>query len=89
MAMYFGPDVFLYLITWDMRWIGFYTKITVLLSHSKKKDMSFRKLVEKAAAIDAFPKVEDDNQQRSEKGGLLTVLVALCLCLLTMSEFSE
>lgn len=51
--------------------------------------MSFRKLVEKAAAIDAFPKVEDDNQQRSEKGGLLTVLVALCLCLLTMSEFSE
>ncbi|KAL7313575.1 hypothetical protein PS15m_007310 [Mucor circinelloides] len=51
--------------------------------------MSFRKLVEKAAAIDAFPKVEDDNQQRSEKGGLLTVLVALCLCLLTMSEFSD
>ncbi|KAI8349421.1 endoplasmic reticulum vesicle transporter-domain-containing protein [Blakeslea trispora] len=48
-----------------------------------------RQLVEKAAKIDAFPKVEDDNQQRSEKGGLLTVLVALCLCLLALSEFSD
>jgi hypothetical protein len=51
--------------------------------------MSLRKLAEKAAAIDIFPKVEDDNQQRSGKGGLLTVLVALCLFLLTMSEFQE
>lgn len=51
--------------------------------------MSLRNLAVKAAAIDAFPKVEDDNQQRSEKGGLLTVIVALCLFLLTMSEFSE
>ncbi|KAI9483275.1 MAG: endoplasmic reticulum-golgi intermediate compartment-domain-containing protein [Benjaminiella poitrasii] len=51
--------------------------------------MSFRKLAEKAAAIDAFPKVEVDNQQRSEKGGILTLLVALCLFLLTMSEYSD
>ncbi|KAI8372540.1 endoplasmic reticulum vesicle transporter-domain-containing protein [Choanephora cucurbitarum] len=51
--------------------------------------MALKKLVEKAAKIDAFPKVEDDNQQRSEKGGLLTVLVALCLCLLALSEFSD
>ncbi|KAI7907957.1 endoplasmic reticulum vesicle transporter-domain-containing protein [Cokeromyces recurvatus] len=51
--------------------------------------MVFRKFAEKAATIDAFPKVEDDNQQRSEKGGLLTLLVALCLFLLTMSEYSD
>ncbi|KAI8991846.1 endoplasmic reticulum vesicle transporter-domain-containing protein [Mycotypha africana] len=49
----------------------------------------FRKLAEKAAAIDAFPKVEEDNEKRSEKGGLLTVLVGLCLFFLTMSEFSD
>lgn len=51
--------------------------------------MVFRKLAEKAKAFDAFPKVEDDNQQRSEKGGILTVIVALCLFMLTMSEFTE
>lgn len=51
--------------------------------------MSLRKLAEKAKAFDAFPKVEDDNQQRSEKGGILTVLVAICLFMLTMSEFSD
>ena len=51
--------------------------------------MSFRKFIDKAKAIDAFPKVEDDNQQRSEKGGILTVIVALCLFMLTMSEFAE
>lgn len=51
--------------------------------------MSLRKLADTAKAFDAFPKVEDDNQQRSEKGGFLTVLVAICLFLLTMSEFSE
>lgn len=55
----------------------------------EKRHMSLRKLAEKAKAFDAFPKVEDDNQQRSEKGGILTVLVALCLFMLTMSEFSE
>lgn len=51
--------------------------------------MSLRKLADTAKSFDAFPKVEDDNQQRSEKGGFLTVIVALCLFLLTMSEFSE
>ncbi|KAI8087053.1 endoplasmic reticulum vesicle transporter-domain-containing protein [Gilbertella persicaria] len=51
--------------------------------------MLLRKLADRAAAIDAFPKTEDDNQQRSEKGGLLTVLVALCLCFLALSEFSD
>lgn len=51
--------------------------------------MSLRKLADKARAFDAFPKVEDDNQQRSEKGGFLTIIVALCLFMLTMSEFTE
>ncbi|ORE00934.1 DUF1692-domain-containing protein [Rhizopus microsporus var. microsporus] len=49
----------------------------------------FRKLTEKAAAIDVFPKVEDDNQNRSERGGLLTLIVAFCLILLTLNELSE
>lgn len=51
--------------------------------------MSLRTLAARTAAIDAFPKVEDDNQQRSEKGGFLTIIVAICLFLLTLSEFSE
>ncbi|KAI9353112.1 endoplasmic reticulum vesicle transporter-domain-containing protein [Pilaira anomala] len=51
--------------------------------------MSLRKLADKARAFDAFPKVEDDNQQRSEKGGFLTIIVALCLFMLTMSEFTD
>ncbi|GAA5810640.1 hypothetical protein MFLAVUS_004063 [Mucor flavus] len=51
--------------------------------------MSLRKLADTAKSFDAFPKVEDGNQQRSEKGGFLTVIVALCLFLLTMSEFSD
>ncbi|KAI8065974.1 endoplasmic reticulum vesicle transporter-domain-containing protein [Thamnidium elegans] len=51
--------------------------------------MSLRKLADTAKSFDAFPKVEDDNQQRSEKGGFLTVIVALCLFMLTMSEFSD
>ncbi|KAI9264778.1 endoplasmic reticulum vesicle transporter-domain-containing protein [Sporodiniella umbellata] len=42
-----------------------------------------------AAAVDVFPKVEDDNQQRSESGGLLTLVVAFCLALLTFNELSE
>lgn len=49
----------------------------------------FRKLTEKAAAIDVFPKVEDDNQNRSERGGLLTLIVTFCLILLTLNELSE
>jgi hypothetical protein len=63
--------------------------VSISSNCTQRRNMSFRKLAEKAAAIDAFPKVEDDNEQRSEKGGLLTVLVALCLIMLTMSEFSE
>ncbi|CAO3650902.1 unnamed protein product [Mucor hiemalis] len=51
--------------------------------------MSLRKLADTAKSFDAFPKVEDDNQQRSEKGGILTILVALCLFILTMSEYSD
>ncbi|EIE78685.1 hypothetical protein RO3G_03389 [Rhizopus delemar RA 99-880] len=49
----------------------------------------FGKWAEKAAAIDVFPKVEDDNQQRSERGGLLTLIVTFCLVLLTFNELSE
>ncbi|CEI85931.1 hypothetical protein RMCBS344292_00380 [Rhizopus microsporus] len=49
----------------------------------------FRKLTEKAAAIDVFPKVEDDNQNRSERGGLLTLIVTFCLILLTLNELSD
>ncbi|KAI8983155.1 endoplasmic reticulum vesicle transporter-domain-containing protein [Pilobolus umbonatus] len=51
--------------------------------------MAFRSLITKAASIDAFPKVEDDNQQRSEKGGILTVMVAICLFLLTVTEYRD
>jgi hypothetical protein len=49
----------------------------------------FGKWAEKAAAVDVFPKVEDDNQQRSERGGLLTLIVTFCLVLLTFNELSE
>ncbi|KAI9494790.1 endoplasmic reticulum vesicle transporter-domain-containing protein [Zychaea mexicana] len=41
------------------------------------------------AQFDAFPKVDADNQARSEKGGLLTILLACFLALLSLSEFSE
>ncbi|OAD80564.1 hypothetical protein PHYBLDRAFT_120490 [Phycomyces blakesleeanus NRRL 1555(-)] len=51
--------------------------------------MAMRKLAEKVAVLDVFPKVEIDNQARSEKGGILTILLTCFLLLLTMSEFSE
>ncbi|KAG0168386.1 hypothetical protein DFQ30_004813 [Apophysomyces sp. BC1015] len=51
--------------------------------------MSTQQWAHKVAAFDAFPKVEADNQTRSEKGGFLTVILACFLVLLTMSEFSE
>ncbi|KAI9323541.1 endoplasmic reticulum vesicle transporter-domain-containing protein [Dichotomocladium elegans] len=41
------------------------------------------------AQFDAFPKVDADNQARSEKGGLLTVLLSCFLLMLTLTEFSE
>ncbi|KAI8374141.1 endoplasmic reticulum vesicle transporter-domain-containing protein [Radiomyces spectabilis] len=47
--------------------------------------MALRRL----AQFDVFPKVETDNQARSEKGGLLTFLLTCCLLMLTVSEFSE
>ncbi|SAM02357.1 hypothetical protein [Absidia glauca] len=51
--------------------------------------MSLRHLAQKAAVFDAFPKVEADNQQRSDKGGLLTMILACFLVFLTVGEFSE
>ncbi|KAF7720840.1 hypothetical protein EC973_005983 [Apophysomyces ossiformis] len=51
--------------------------------------MASEQWAQKLAAFDAFPKVEVDNQARSEKGGILTVLLACFLALLTLSEFSE
>jgi hypothetical protein len=51
--------------------------------------MSLRHLAQKAAVFDAFPKVEADNQQRSDKGGLLTMILACFLVFLTIGEFSE
>ncbi|KAI8070504.1 endoplasmic reticulum vesicle transporter-domain-containing protein [Gongronella butleri] len=51
--------------------------------------MSIRRLADKAVVFDAFPKVEADNQSRSEKGGLLSVLLACFLLFLTWSELSE
>ncbi|CDH51047.1 copii-coated vesicle protein [Lichtheimia corymbifera JMRC:FSU:9682] len=46
-------------------------------------------LAQKIAQLDVFPKVDVDNQARSEKGGLLTVLLGCFLALLTLSEFSD
>ncbi|KAJ2956324.1 hypothetical protein NQZ79_g7812 [Umbelopsis isabellina] len=51
--------------------------------------MSLRKLSEKVAKLDAFPKVEEDNKHRSGQGGLLTVILACFLGLLTMSELID
>ncbi|KAI8148164.1 endoplasmic reticulum vesicle transporter-domain-containing protein [Fennellomyces sp. T-0311] len=51
--------------------------------------MAFSKWAQKVAQFDAFPKVDADNQARSEKGGLLTILLACFLALLSLSEFSE
>ncbi|ORX53104.1 DUF1692-domain-containing protein [Hesseltinella vesiculosa] len=51
--------------------------------------MSISKLADKAVVFDAFPKVESDNQTRSEKGGVLTVLLTCLLLFLTWGELSE
>ncbi|KAI8084769.1 endoplasmic reticulum vesicle transporter-domain-containing protein [Halteromyces radiatus] len=51
--------------------------------------MSLRHLAQKAAVFDAFPKVEADNQTRSEKGGLLTLILTCFLLFLTFGEYSE
>ncbi|KAI9261551.1 endoplasmic reticulum vesicle transporter-domain-containing protein [Phascolomyces articulosus] len=51
--------------------------------------MAFSQWTHKVAQFDAFPKVDSDNQARSEKGGLLTILLACFLALLSLSEFSE
>ncbi|ORZ15630.1 endoplasmic reticulum vesicle transporter-domain-containing protein [Absidia repens] len=51
--------------------------------------MPLRHLVQKAAIFDAFPKVEADNQQRSEKGGLLTIILVCFLVFFTYGEFTE
>lgn len=51
--------------------------------------MSLRKLSEKVSQLDAFPKVEEDNKHRSGQGGLLTLVLAVVLTLLTISEIAE
>jgi hypothetical protein len=56
---------------------------------ARSPPMSLRKLSEKVAVLDAFPKVEEDNKHRSGQGGLLTVILACFLGLLTLSELIE
>ncbi|CAO3642735.1 unnamed protein product [Cunninghamella blakesleeana] len=51
--------------------------------------MSLRKIAQKASVFDAFPKVEMDNQTRSEKGGLLTMLLIFVLLFFSIGEYSE
>ncbi|KAG2187861.1 hypothetical protein INT44_000611 [Umbelopsis vinacea] len=51
--------------------------------------MSLRKLSEKVSQLDAFPKVEEDNKHRSGQGGLLTLVLAVVLTLLTFSEIAD
>ncbi|KAH8547921.1 endoplasmic reticulum vesicle transporter-domain-containing protein [Umbelopsis sp. PMI_123] len=51
--------------------------------------MSLRKLSEKVSQLDAFPKVEEDNKHRSGHGGLLTLVLAFVLTLLTISEIAD
>ncbi|CAO3644966.1 unnamed protein product [Cunninghamella echinulata] len=51
--------------------------------------MGLRKIAQKTAIFDAFPKVEADNQTRSEKGGLLTMLLVFVLVFFSIGEFSE
>jgi len=49
----------------------------------------YNRFAKKITVIDAFPKTEQEHTVRSEKGGLLTVIVATLLILLTLSEFRE
>ncbi|KAI7864437.1 hypothetical protein BDF14DRAFT_1706827, partial [Spinellus fusiger] len=44
---------------------------------------------QKVSLLDVFPKVETDNQAKSEKGGVLTLLLGCFLFLLTLSELSD
>ncbi|RUP48317.1 hypothetical protein BC936DRAFT_144714 [Jimgerdemannia flammicorona] len=48
-----------------------------------------RRISKNVAVLDAFPKVEVENQQRSDKGGMLTILLTLILLLLTLAELRE
>ncbi|RUS32728.1 endoplasmic reticulum-golgi intermediate compartment-domain-containing protein [Jimgerdemannia flammicorona] len=48
-----------------------------------------RRISKNVAVLDAFPKVEVENQQRSDKGGMLTILLTLILLLLTLAELRD
>lgn len=48
-----------------------------------------RRISKNVAALDAFPKVEVENQERSEKGGILTMVLTIVLILLTLGELRE
>ncbi|RGB37391.1 endoplasmic reticulum vesicle transporter-domain-containing protein [Rhizophagus diaphanus] len=47
------------------------------------------RILKKAIVFDAFPKVDADCQHRSPQGGLVTIIVSICLWFLIVSEFSE
>ena len=49
----------------------------------------FSRILKKAIVFDAFPKVDADCQDRSPQGGLVTIIVSICLWFLIVSEFRE
>ncbi|RIA94708.1 endoplasmic reticulum vesicle transporter-domain-containing protein [Glomus cerebriforme] len=49
----------------------------------------FSRILKKAIVFDAFPKVDAECQDRSPQGGLVTIIVSICLWFLIVSEFRE